>query len=197
MACVGQYVAPQAWNALLTEKDVVVIDTRNTYEVEVGRFRGALNPNTQAFRDFPEFVEQHKEILKNKKIAMYCTGGVRCEKASSYMLSQGFPEVYHLKGGILKYLEETPPEESLWEGECFVFDERVSVGHQLNLGTYVVCRSCRHPLSVADQASPYYEAGVCCPYCYQTQSPEQRQRAASRHYQVELAHARGRKHIGR
>lgn len=194
---VGQYVEPEQWNSLLADQDVVVIDTRNVYEVKMGKFQGALDPQTQVFRDFPEFVEQHKELLKNKKVAMYCTGGIRCEKASSYMLSQGFSEVYHLKGGILKYLEKVPPADSLWEGECFVFDERVGIGHQLSLGAYVVCRSCRHPISSTDQKSPHYEEGVCCPYCYQTQSPEQRRRAAARHYQVELARARGQKHIGR
>lgn len=162
---VGTYVSPQDWNTLICDPEVTVIDTRNDYEVEIGTFKAAQNPQTSSFREFPNYIRQHLDPTKNKKVALFCTGGIRCEKASSFMLSQGFEAVYHLKGGILKYLEEVPAEESLWQGECFVFDERVAVSHGLALGTYEMCRSCGHPISEADKSSSQYEEGISCPYC--------------------------------
>jgi UPF0176 protein len=162
---VGIYVTPQEWNELLSDPEVFLIDTRNTYEVGIGTFKGAKNPKTHSFREFPDYVRQHLDRTKQKKVAMFCTGGIRCEKASSFLLGQGFSEVYHLKGGILKYLEEIPPEKSLWEGECFVFDERIALQHGLTQGTYDMCPGCGHPISDADKTSPNYQEGVCCPYC--------------------------------
>jgi UPF0176 protein len=165
-AQVGTYVSPQAWNNLISDPEVTVIDTRNNYEVKIGTFRRAENPHTQTFREFPEYVNQHLDPAKHKKVALFCTGGIRCEKASSYMLAQGFAEVYHLKGGILKYLEEVPPENSLWEGECFVFDQRVAVGHGLAPGSYELCFCCGHPISASDQTSPKYQEGISCEHCF-------------------------------
>ncbi|MFO5493303.1 MAG: rhodanese-related sulfurtransferase, partial [Cuspidothrix sp.] len=159
---VGIYVQPEAWNDLISNPEVTVIDTRNDYEVTIGTFKGAENPQTQTFRDFPQYVKQHLDSSKQKKVALFCTGGIRCEKASSYLLSQGFEEVYHLKGGILKYLEAVPPEESLWEGECFVFDERVAVDHGLEIGSHELCFCCGHPISDADKSSPKYKEGISC-----------------------------------
>jgi len=192
---VGTYVAPQDWNTLIADPEVLVIDVRNDYEVQMGTFQGAQNPKTQTFTEFPAFV-QTLDKTKHKKVAMCCTGGIRCEKASSYMLSQGFEEVYHLKGGILKYLETVPQEQSLWEGECFVFDGRVSVGHGLNLGEYELCHGCRHPLSAEDRQSPCFEKGVACPQCAATLSPERRQAFRERHRQERLARQKGTQHIG-
>lgn len=162
---VGTYVNPQDWNALLSEPDILVLDTRNQFEVDIGSFQDALNPQLAAFHDFPEYVSRHLDPSTNHKIAMFCTGGIRCEKASSFLLSQGFREVYHLKGGILKYLEEVPAAESLWQGECFVFDERVAVTQGLAQGSYDSCKACGHPISEADQSMPQYHPGVSCPYC--------------------------------
>lgn len=173
---VGTYVNPQDWNAIISDSEVVVIDTRNDYEVKIGSFQRAQNPQTQSFRQFPEYVRQHLNPDKHKKVAMFCTGGIRCEKASSFMLSQGFQEVYHLKGGILKYLEEVPSEESLWQGECFVFDERVAVQQGLVPGNYEMCRSCGHPLSELDKQSEKYEEGISCPDCFDTLTEEKRSR---------------------
>ncbi|NJR19420.1 MAG: rhodanese-related sulfurtransferase [Calothrix sp. CSU_2_0] len=173
---VGTYVDAQDWNAIASDPDVVIIDTRNDYEVKIGTFKNAVNPNTHSFRDFPEYVRQNLDPQKHKKVAMFCTGGIRCEKASSFMLSQGFPEVYHLKGGILKYLEEVPQEESIWQGECFVFDERIAVQHGLEQGTYDMCVGCGHPIDEEDKFSPHYEAGICCPYCYETLTDDKRGR---------------------
>jgi UPF0176 protein len=170
----GIYVSPQDWNQLISDPDVVVIDTRNHYEVGIGTFKGSVNPNTESFSDFPEYVHQQLDPNKHQKVAMFCTGGIRCEKASAYMLAQGFSEVYHLQGGILKYLEEISPEQSLWEGECFVFDERVAVSHGLTAGTYGICTACGHPISKADLNSPKYDDGVCCPYCYWALTQEKR-----------------------
>ncbi|MBD2072928.1 rhodanese-related sulfurtransferase [Phormidium sp. FACHB-592] len=164
-AQVGTYIDPHDWNAVISDPDVTVIDTRNEYEVSIGSFRDAENPHTRSFRQFPDYVRTHLDPAKQKKVALFCTGGIRCEKASAFMLAQGFEEVYHLQGGILKYLEEVPPDESLWEGECFVFDQRVAVQHGLVPGTYAMCRSCGHPISEADKASPAYEDGIACPYC--------------------------------
>jgi UPF0176 protein len=193
---VGTYVDPKDWNALLEDPEVLMLDTRNIYEVGVGTFKNAVNPHTTSFREFPQFVETNLDPSKNKKVAMFCTGGIRCEKASSYMLSQGFEEVYHLKGGILKYLETVPPEESLWQGECFVFDQRVSVSEGLKPGEFDQCHGCRHPISVQDKESEKYELGVCCPHCYDTIDARKRQRAASRHRQMVLARQRNQPHLG-
>lgn len=163
---VGTYVKPQDWNEIISDPEVTVIDVRNQFEVSIGSFKGAINPKTASFRQFPDYVESELDPTQHKKVAMFCTGGIRCEKASSYLLSQGFEEVYHLEGGILKYLEEVPPDESLWQGECFVFDQRVAVTHGLNDGSYAMCQACGHPLSQADQTSPHYHPGESCPYCF-------------------------------
>lgn len=169
---VGTYVEPEDWNELLDDPDVVVLDTRNTYETKVGIFDGAVDPQTEKFTEFSDFVEQELDPQKNKKVAMYCTGGIRCEKASAYMLAKGFDEVYHLKGGILKYLETIPAEESKWKGECFVFDKRVAVGHGLEEGKYKQCFGCRMPLNPEDVKSKAYEPGVSCPHCIEKLTPE-------------------------
>ncbi|WP_416676769.1 oxygen-dependent tRNA uridine(34) hydroxylase TrhO [Egbenema bharatensis] len=177
---VGTYVSPEEWNAVIADPEVVVIDTRNAYEVGIGTFKGAQNPQTDSFREFPDYVEQHLDPSKHKKVAMFCTGGIRCEKASSFMLAQGFQEVYHLKGGILKYLETVAPDESLWQGECFVFDQRVTVQHGLASGTHSLCWGCGHPISEAEKASPQYEVGVSCPHCFDRLTPEKRDRLRER-----------------
>ena len=183
---VGIYVQPEAWNDLISNPEVTVIDTRNDYEVTIGTFKGAENPQTQTFRDFPQYVKQHLDSSKQKKVALFCTGGIRCEKASSYLLSQGFEEVYHLKGGILKYLEAVPPEESLWEGECFVFDERVAVGHGLEIGSHELCFCCGHPISDADKSSPKYEEGISCSECFDSLTEEKKLRQQEKWKQYQL-----------
>ncbi len=193
---VGTYVAPQAWNALISDPEVVLIDTRNSYEYDIGTFRGALDPHTNTFREFPAYVNKALDPAKHKKVAMFCTGGIRCEKASSLMIELGFEEVYHLQGGILKYLEEVPVEQSLWQGECFVFDQRVAVGPGLELGHYDQCYTCRHPISEEDKASPDFVQGVSCPHCIAQLTEEKRASAAERQLQVELALKQGRAHIG-
>jgi UPF0176 protein len=193
---VGTYVAPEDWNALISDPDVVLIDTRNGYEVDIGTFRGAIDPQTATFREFPGYIKENFNPAKHKKVAMFCTGGIRCEKASSLMVEQGFEQVYHLQGGILKYLEKVAPEESLWEGECFVFDQRISVGHGLKVGDYEQCYGCRHPVSAEDKASARYLEGVTCPHCFERQTAEQRARFAERQKQSELARLRGGEHIG-
>jgi len=170
---VGTYVTPAEWNALIADPEVMVIDTRNDYEVSIGTFQRATNPQTTSFREFPDYVQQ-LDPTQHSKVAMFCTGGIRCEKASAYLLSQGFPQVYHLQGGILNYLEEVPKDESLWQGECFVFDDRVSITHGLEPGTYEMCRSCGHPISEADKAALDYEDGICCPHCADQLTPEKR-----------------------
>jgi len=192
---VGQYVKPEDWNALISDPDVVVVDTRNDYECEIGSFKGAIDPQTESFREFPEYVEKNLDPAKHKKVAMFCTGGIRCEKSTSYMLEQGFDEVYHLQGGILKYLEEVPAEESLWEGECFVFDERVAVKHNLEVGQYDQCHACRHPITAEDKKSEHYVLGISCPKCVDKMSDEQRQRFAERQKQIDLANKRGVAHM--
>jgi UPF0176 protein len=169
---VGIYVHPKDWNALISDPEVTVIDTRNDYEVSIGTFKGAQNPKTASFRQFPEYVRDRLDPTKHKKVALFCTGGIRCEKATSLMMAQGFQEVYHLKGGILKYLEEVSTEESLWQGECFVFDQRVAVREGLELGTYEMCRACGHPIAEADKASPHYQEGISCPYCFESLTQE-------------------------
>jgi len=193
---VGTYVKPEDWNALISDPDVTLIDTRNDYEFAIGTFKNALNPNTETFRQFPDYVKQNMNPKKHKKVAMFCTGGIRCEKSTAYLKAQGFDEVYHLQGGILKYLETVPESDTLWDGECFVFDNRVSVDHQLNKGHYDQCHACRLPITDEDKQNPKYVQGVSCPTCYDKNSAKQRQRFAERERQVQLAKARGEEHIG-
>ena len=196
LAGVGAYVEPAGWNALIADPETVVVDTRNDYEYAIGTFRGAIDPKTKTFREFPDWVERNHNLLAGKKVAMFCTGGIRCEKATAYVRSLGIEDVYHLKGGILKYLEEVPADESLWDGECFVFDERVSVGHGLVEGEAMLCRACRHPLMPAELSSPDYAEGVSCPHCIAERSDADRLRYAERHRQVRAAEARGERHVG-
>ena len=193
---VGTYVEPKDWNRLISDPEVVLIDTRNDYEVDIGTFKGARNPQTDSFRQFPDYVDRHLDPKKHRKVAMFCTGGIRCEKSTAYLKEQGFAEVYHLRGGILRYLEEVPPEESLWQGECFVFDNRVTVNHALLPGDYQLCGACRAPLSAADRRSPDFVRGVSCPNCIDVKTPEQRRRYAEREKQLRLARERGEAHIG-
>ena len=192
----GTYLEPDEWNRVIADPETLVIDTRNDYEYEVGTFEGAVNPNTRAFREFPDYVRENLDPRRHKRVAMFCTGGIRCEKSTAYLKSQGFDEVYHLKGGILKYLETTPREESLWRGECFVFDERVTVDHGLRPGGYDQCHACRRPISEQDKASPLYRKGVSCPRCHDESSDEQKARFAERQKQIELARRRGEAHLG-
>jgi len=193
---VGKYVEPENWNQLIADPEVLVVDTRNEYEVDIGTFKNAVNPKTTTFREFPAFVEKNLKNAKDKKIAMFCTGGIRCEKSTAYLLEQGFKEVYHLKGGILKYLEQVPEEQSLWDGECFVFDNRVAVNNKLQQGRFDQCHGCRHPLSIAERRSAKYQPGIYCPYCYDTLTADQLSRFAERHKQVNLAKQRNEQHIG-
>jgi UPF0176 protein len=193
---VGQYVKPQDWNKIILDPEVVLIDTRNDYEYAIGTFKNAINPKTSTFREFPEYVKTHFDPKKHKKVAMFCTGGIRCEKASSFMMSEGFDEVYHLEGGILKYLEEVPPERSLWQGECFVFDQRVAIRHGLEVGDYDQCYGCRYPLSKDDIKSEKYTPGISCPHCYDQHTPEKLRALTERQKQVILAKERGIEHIG-
>lgn len=162
---VGTYVDPQDWNPLIQDPDVVLIDARNDFEAEIGTFQGAVNPHTHAFRELPDYIEQHLDPVQHRKVAMFCTGGIRCEKATAYLRQRGFDQVYHLKGGILNYLKQIPPNESLWQGDCFVFDERVAVDHSLQPQNYVLCGGCGYPLSPQDQASPQYQPGKACSHC--------------------------------
>jgi UPF0176 protein len=193
----GAYVEPDAWNTLIADPGTVVIDTRNDYEVALGAFRNAVDPGTTTFREFPNWVANNRQALEGRKIAMYCTGGIRCEKATAYVRSLGLAEVYHLKGGILKYLETVPAKQSLWQGECFVFDERVSVTHGLAEGEAVLCRACRRPLTADDRRSLHYREGISCAYCHDARSDDDRIRYAERQRQVQLAEARGAgRHIG-
>ncbi len=184
---VGTYVTAQQWNELIVDPSVTVIDTRNHYEVSMGTFKRAQNPNTATFNEFPDYAKSSLDPAKHKKVAMFCTGGIRCEKASSYLLSQGFEAVYHLQGGILKYLEEIPEEQSLWQGECFVFDERVAITHGLKTGSYALCYACGHPISSTDQNSDQYEGEVSCPHCFDKLSDERRNRLRDRKRQRQLA----------
>ncbi|VGO13710.1 hypothetical protein PDESU_02267 [Pontiella desulfatans] len=192
----GTYVAPGDWNQLISDPETVLIDTRNDYEVGIGTFRNAVNPNTETFREFPEYVAKNLDPAKHRKVAMFCTGGIRCEKSTAYLKKLGFEEVYHLKGGILNYLEEVPEEESLWEGECFVFDNRTSVRHSLEKGSYGQCHACRMPITEADRQSEHDQEGVGCPHCHGKFSEERKQRYHERERQVELARKRGEEHIG-
>ena len=196
LASVGTYVDPKDWNELISDSDTVLIDTRNDYEVAIGSFKNALNPKTETFREFPEYVENHLDPDKHRKVAMFCTGGIRCEKSTAYLKELGFDEVYHLKGGILKYLEEVPAEDSLWEGECFVFDNRVAVGHDLQKGEYDQCHACRMPITEADKNSTFFKKGVSCPHCHDKYPEDRKKRFAERERQVELARERGEDHIG-
>lgn len=193
---VGTYVKPEDWNALISSPDVVTVDTRNDYEYEIGTFEHAINPNTNTFREFPEYVANNLDPAKHKKVAMFCTGGIRCEKSTAYLKEQGFEEVYHLEGGILKYLEDVPAEESLWKGDCFVFDERVAVNHDLKKGKYDQCHACRYPITEQDKQSEHYQQGVSCPRCFDALTESQKQRFAEREKQSQLAKARGEAHIG-
>jgi len=195
---VGEYVKPADWNALIAQPDVLLIDTRNDYEVKIGTFEGAVNPGIRSFTELPAWLAQQPGLQASKqtRVAMFCTGGIRCEKSTALLRMQGFESVYHLEGGILKYLEEVPAEQSRWQGECFVFDERVSVGHGLQPGASSLCRSCRWPLSNEDRRSPLYEPGVSCPHCHAQRSDGDRARLAERQRQVELARRRGSQHIG-
>lgn len=193
---VGTYVAPSEWNELISRPDVITVDTRNDYEVMIGTFKGATNPKTASFKDFIDYIEKNLVQHKDKPIAMYCTGGIRCERSTSYLKAVGFKEVYHLKGGILKYLEEVPKEKSLWEGECFVFDQRVAVKHGLELGSYDLCYGCRMPINEGDKMSEHFLEGVHCPHCYNSHDEEHYARVSERQKQVQLAKKRGQKHIG-
>lgn len=197
LADVGAYVEPLDWNALISDPDTVVIDTRNDYEFDLGTFAGAVDPHTASFREFPAWVEAHRAELEGKKVAMFCTGGIRCEKATAYVRSLGIEDVFHLKGGILKYLEDVPAGESLWQGECFVFDERVSVSHGLEVGDAALCRACRRPVTAEGRMSPHYVEGISCDRCFDERSEDDRARYAERHKQVALAATRGSgPHIG-
>ncbi|HEY5654006.1 MAG TPA: rhodanese-related sulfurtransferase, partial [Pontiella sp.] len=193
---VGTYVEPKEWNKLISDPETLLIDTRNDYEISIGTFRNAINPNTDSFREFPEYVQNHLSPEINKKVAMFCTGGIRCEKSTAYLKELGFEEVYHLKGGILKYLEDVPEDDSLWEGECFVFDNRVAVDHSLEQGSYDQCHACRMPITEADKASELYQSGVSCPHCYDKFSDDRKARFQERERQVDLARQRGEEHIG-
>ena len=195
----GDYIHPEDWNELISDNNVLLIDTRNNYECSIGSFKNSINPETSKFRDFPKWVESQnfsEEDKKNKKVAMFCTGGIRCEKASSLMKKQGFKNVFHLKGGILKYLESKPIDKTMWEGECFVFDERVSLKHDLSEGTYDMCHGCRMPITEDDKNSKEYIKGVSCPDCFNKTSKEQKDRYMSRQKQIDLANKRNKKHIG-
>jgi len=193
---VGKYVAPEDWNKLINDPDTIVIDTRNNYEVAIGTFKNSVNPETETFREFPYYVDYNLKNKKPKKVAMFCTGGIRCEKATSLMLENGFKDVYHLKGGILKYLENIPKEDSLWEGECFVFDQRVAVTHGLNEGQYDQCYACRHPLSPDELKSNQYIKGISCPYCFNKLTDKKKAGVIERQKQIVLSKSRGDNHIG-
>ena len=193
---VGKYVKPQDWNAIISDPEVILIDTRNDYEYSIGTFKNAINPKTTTFREFPKYVKTHFDPKKHKKVAMFCTGGIRCEKASSFMMNEGFDEVYHLEGGILKYLEEVNPDESLWQGECFVFDQRVAIKHGLEVGDYDQCYACRYPLSKEDIKSKKYLPGISCPKCHGTHTEEKIKALTERQKQIILAKQKGISHIG-
>ena len=192
---VGDYVKPEDWNKLISQDDVLVIDTRNKYEVSIGTFQNAIQPQTTNFREFSDWIED-SNIGKNKKVAMFCTGGIRCEKASSLMKAKGFTNIYHLQGGILNYMKKVDEKNSLWQGECFVFDDRVALNHNLEVGSYDMCHGCRMPITEADKLESEYERGVSCPNCFNKKTPDQKKRYADRQKQVDLAKLRNEKHIG-
>lgn len=193
---VGTYVEPDDWNDLISQPDVLLIDTRNDYEYQVGTFKNAVNPETDTFREFPSYVKEHLDTEKHKRVAMFCTGGIRCEKSTAYLKEQGFDEVYHLKGGVLNYFAEVDEGQSLWDGECFVFDDRVTVDQQLQKGNYDQCHACRMPITAEDKASDAYQQGVSCPHCIDEITESQRQRFVEREKQMSLAKARGQSHLG-
>jgi UPF0176 protein len=193
---VGTYVDPKDWNELISDPETILVDTRNDYEIGIGTFKNALNPETETFREFPEYVEKKLDPTKHRKVAMFCTGGIRCEKSTAFLKEKGFDEVYHLKGGILKYLEEIPEEESMWEGECFVFDNRVAVGHNLIKGNYDQCHACRMPITEDDKQHKHYVKGVSCSKCYDKSSGEQKVRFKERERQIQIARQRDEEHIG-
>ncbi|WP_435234771.1 rhodanese-related sulfurtransferase [Psychromonas sp. PT13] len=193
---VGTYVKPKDWNALISDPDVLLVDTRNDYEISIGTFENAVDPKTTSFREFPKYVKDNLDPEKHKKVAMFCTGGIRCEKSTAYLKEQGFDEVFHLEGGVLKYLEEIPEEETMWQGECFVFDNRVSVNHQLEKGNYDQCHGCRLPITEEDKQSEKYIEGICCHQCFDTITEDQRHRFEQRELQMRLAKERGEAHIG-
>ncbi len=192
---VGTYVKPSEWNELISDPNVIVIDTRNDYEVEIGTFKDAVNPDIKSFGQLPEWIDEELEIAAQPRVAMFCTGGIRCEKSTALLKQAGVKEVYHLEGGILKYLEEVPEDESLWEGQCFVFDVRVSVGHGLEIGEYELCRACRFPLNESDKQSDLFQIGVSCPRCHDHTTAEQKSRYAERQKQVELTRSRDERHV--
>lgn len=194
---VGSYVKPEDWNELISDPEVITIDTRNQYEVDIGTFKNAVNPHTESFREFPDYVSRHLDPVKHKKVAMFCTGGIRCEKSTAYLKSKGYHEVYHLEGGILNYLEKIDEDHSLWQGECFVFDERVTVDHDLQPGSFDQCHACRMPISAEDMQSPDYQPGVSCPHCIDTKTEEDRERFRQRELQMRLARERGEPHLGK
>jgi UPF0176 protein len=193
----GEYVQPDEWNDLISRDDVRVIDTRNEFEFDIGTFKGAEDPHTKSFHDFPEYVEKELDPEKDESVAMFCTGGIRCEKATAFLLEKGFKNVFQLDGGILRYLEEVPEEKSLWAGECFVFDQRVTVDHQLNPGRYDLCHGCWQPINEEDRQTDQYISGVACPRCFDTMTPEKRRNAEERVKQIHLARARNEEHLGR
>ena len=193
---VGTYVAPKDWNDFITDPETIVIDARNKFEIQIGTFEGAINPKTNSFSELPQWLDEHCSKLENKKVAMFCTGGIRCEKATSYLKERGLENVFHLKGGILQYLESIPEAESRWRGECFVFDSRVSVKHDLKLGNYELCYACRSPVSATERMSANFVAGVSCDHCIDQRSDEQRARYAARQVQIKRAEAQGKTHIG-
>lgn len=197
LEAVGEYVSPEHWNELIQREDVRVIDTRNEYEVHLGSFVGAEDPHTRSFRDFPAWAESNLDPQRDRHVAMFCTGGIRCEKSTALLRKMGFENVYHLEGGILNYLERTRPEDSLWQGDCFVFDNRVTVDHQLRQGDLEVCPACRMPVTEEDRNSPYFELHVSCPQCFDRLTPERREGLLERARQLELARQRGEKHLGR
>ena len=193
---VGRYVKPEDWNELISDPDTILIDTRNDYECQIGSFENAVNPDTKTFREFPKYVKDNLDPKKNKKVAMFCTGGIRCEKSTAFLIEQGFEEVFHLQGGILKYLEEVPKDKTMWQGECFVFDNRVAVNHDLEKGSYEQCYACRYPITQEEMQSKDYAEGVSCPHCINEATDEQREGFAEREKQILLAKERGEQHIG-
>lgn len=193
---VGTYVEPKDWNALISDPETVLVDTRNDYEIGIGTFKNAINPRTESFREFPDFVDKHLDPAKHRKVAMFCTGGIRCEKSTAYLKEQGFDEVYHLKGGILNYLEQVSEEASLWEGDCFVFDQRVALNHSLAKGGYDQCHACRMPITNEDKQSEFYEKGASCPHCFDRYPEERKARFLERERQIQLARERGEEHLG-
>lgn len=192
----GIYVNPKDWNNLITDKDVILLDMRNNYEHEIGSFKGALKANIESFREIPDYIDENLDNYKGKKVAMFCTGGIRCEKSTSYLISKGFKDVYHLRGGILKYFKEVTKEHSMWEGSCFIFDDRVSVKHNLEPGNYDQCHACRRPITSNDKLDIKYEKGVSCPHCFGSKSKSQLKRYREREKQINLAKSRGHEHIG-